>query len=234
MGDLPMSMKPINYRGLTVAEREAVRRQRMLDAARMLFGTRGLEQTSLREISAVAHLSLKAASQLFPTKEQLFIAIHQQLAREVSQRMNRAFFQAGGEREPTQAFQMALTAYLLYLKEDKSRARILVLDGGGLRLDDPTNLEAYVGQYTEVLRFRMRQQFPKSYKRIDYQIALAGMAGYVVSACRSWVIRDFDLSVEDLSEHCSFAALGLSTWLAGHEQSGAEAEAASTVPVQSS
>ncbi len=221
-GDGQMPSEPINYRGLSSEQRAAVRRQRLLDAGKKLFGTKGLQATSLREISAVAHLSQQAACALFPTKEQLFVVIHQQLAREVGQRMSRAYFQADVESEPGQALRDALLAYLLYLKEDKNRARILVLDGGGLHLDDPTNLEAYVGQYTEVLRYRMRKQFPNAYKQIDYQIALAGIAGHVVGACRSWVMRDFDLSVEAQAEHCRLAALGLSTWLAQLEKQAQE------------
>jgi AcrR family transcriptional regulator len=209
---------PRSYRGLSPTEREDERRTRLLEAALEVFGREGLEGISLRQLAARARLQDKHARELFESADAVFTAVHRQLSAEVSRLMNARFFAADGLNQFEPAFRQALLAYFQYIQEDQRRARILVIDGFRRGLLDPTNMEAYVSRYSDVLRYRVKQRFPGLNAPLDPQVALAGLAGLIVSSTRAWVLRGFDLPPDLVVEHCMFGFTGMVAWLEAEQR----------------
>jgi AcrR family transcriptional regulator len=209
---------PRNYRGLSPSEREDERRARLLEAAFEIFGREGLEGTSLRQLAARARLQDKHARELYESADAVFTAVHQALSAQVSKLMTARFFAADGLNQFEPAFREALKAYFEFIQADQRRARILVIDGFRRGLLDPTNMEAYVSRYSDVLRYRVKKRFPGLQAPLDPQVALAGLAGLVVSSTRAWVVRGFDLSPDLLVEHCMFGFTGMMAWLEAEQR----------------
>ncbi|MEY4766601.1 MAG: hypothetical protein RI907_3274 [Pseudomonadota bacterium] len=206
------------YRGMNPDERAADRRARLMEAGLHLFGTKGLGATTMRELAAVARVRMDQTTAMYGSKEALFIELHKSLAREVRQAIAAQIMAKGiGDEDLRLVLKIALVTYFEYLKAHPQPARILIQEGGQLGLDDPTNVHAYIGKYVDPLRLHFRKRFPQSYKLVDYQVMLSGLAGYVVSACRCWMGRNFDLTPQEVADHCMFNVMGLVMWLEAHE-----------------
>ncbi len=210
------------YRGMNPDERAADRRTRLMEAAMQLFGTKGLHATTMRELAAVARVRMDQTTAMYGSKEALFIELHKSLARDVRKAIADDIIAKGTLPDDLrQVLKVALVTYFGYLRTHPQAARVLILEGGLLGLDDPTNVHAYIGKYVDPLRLHFRRRFPQAYKMADYQVVLSGLAGYVVSACRCWMTRNFDLSPQELAEHCMFSVMGLVMWLEAHEMAAA-------------
>lgn len=206
------------YRGMNPDERAADRRARLLEAAMQLFGTKGLHATTMRELAAVARVRMDQTTAMYGSKEALFIELHKSLARDVRKAIAEEIVAKGTMPDDLrQVLKVALVTYFEYLRKHPQPARVLILEGGLLGLDDPANVHAYIGKYVDPLRLHFRKRFPQAYKLVDYQVVLSGLAGYVVSACRCWMTRNFDLSPQELAEHCMFSVMGLVMWLEARE-----------------
>jgi AcrR family transcriptional regulator len=203
-----------SYRGQSMAARQAERRERLMAAALDEFGEMGVRDATMRAISARARLQDKYFRENFDSLESLFLAVHRQLSKEVGRRMTIRSFEAGGPARLSDAFAASLHEFFHYIKEDPRRARILVTEAFAQGLLNPTNLDAYVSRYSEILRFRVREIFPGVQGKISAPVVLAGLVGQVMNSALVWVSNGFDLPVEAMVEHSMFGFNGMLNWLA--------------------
>src|SRR5215469_6172712 len=81
---------------------------RILDAAEKLFGQKGFEATSLRDITAEAQVNLAAVNYHFQSKDSLIDAV---IARRIEP-VNRRRLEMLGEAGPDPTIEQILTAFL--------------------------------------------------------------------------------------------------------------------------
>lgn len=112
-----------------MAVREAAgTKERVLDAAQELFGTHGLEGTSLRAVTAAAGVNLAAVNYHFGSKEQLFRAVVRRVMEPVTGEHRRRIEELG-DGEPT--VEELLDAFvspfvrLISDQQDRSLARLV-------------------------------------------------------------------------------------------------------------
>lgn len=77
----------------------AATRLRLLDAAEELFATKGFEETSVRELTTLAHCNLAAANYHFGGKENLYIEMFRRRLNEMCQRRIAGIQQALAQRD---------------------------------------------------------------------------------------------------------------------------------------
>ncbi len=75
-------------RTIGVTQKAEQKRQRILDTALHLFGTKGYEKTTMREIAAEAGSSLGLAYRYFTSKEELVLSLYRRLALEFETQAN--------------------------------------------------------------------------------------------------------------------------------------------------
>ena len=78
------------YRGRTPGEREVARRERLLEAALELFGTRGVAATQVAALSAEAGISLRDFYKSFDSRGALFRALYDRLIADAAQKVQKA------------------------------------------------------------------------------------------------------------------------------------------------
>lgn len=81
-------------RGLDAGQRQAQRRQQLLDAALDLFATKGYAHTSIEQICQSAFVGTKGFYELFESKEDCYLALLDETGRRVGSRMVAALRQA--------------------------------------------------------------------------------------------------------------------------------------------
>jgi AcrR family transcriptional regulator len=83
-------------RGLDAEQRRTQRRADLLAAALTLFGRKGFAAVSIEEICQTAFVGTKSFYELFDSKEACYLALFEQLADDLSARMQAALAEAGG------------------------------------------------------------------------------------------------------------------------------------------
>lgn len=117
-------------RGLDARERQAQRRQQLLDAALELFATKGYFGTSIEQICQTAYVGTKAFYELFDSKEACYLALLEEAAAQMSQAMLSALDEAPDD--PREGARALLAAFAHAVVDDPRVARATFGQAGGI------------------------------------------------------------------------------------------------------
>ena len=187
------------YRGVTPAERQAERRERLMEAGLELFGTVGYARTSVRTLSAAASLNSRYFYESFTDREDLLYAVYQRIIGDIFAKVRDA---VAGEDTLDAQTRAGLRAAWTAVTQDRRKARIVALEAVG------------VSERLERHRHETRQALARL--TADNALALAGggirlrldpvltarfLMGGVVEILLEWANDDLDASAEDVVEH---------------------------------
>ncbi|MCV7443581.1 TetR family transcriptional regulator [Mycobacterium paraense] len=99
--------------------------QRILDAATEVFATRGFTAATMADVVSGSGASVGSIYHHFGGKNELFLAIFEQMATAVDRRIEEAMRQAGDAAEPRHVFELHVRAYLEAMWENRRLARVL-------------------------------------------------------------------------------------------------------------
>src|ERR1700739_4511342 len=103
--------------------------QRTLDAATEVFATRGFSAATMADVVAGSGASIGSIYHHFGGKNELFLAIFEQMANAVARRietaMKQAGLEAGTDADPRRIFELHVRAYLEAMWENRRLARVL-------------------------------------------------------------------------------------------------------------
>jgi AcrR family transcriptional regulator len=113
------------YAGISQPERQARRRELLLQAGLDVFGTTGYAASSVREICEVAELNRRYFYESFNTREDLLRAVYEQIVSESREAIIGAITSADGVED---AIRAGLTAWWATVTSDLRKARIITLE----------------------------------------------------------------------------------------------------------
>ena len=99
--------------------------QRILDAATEVFATRGFSAATMADVVAGSAASIGSIYHHFGGKNELFLAIFEQMANAVDRHIERAMEQEGEDADPRRIFELHVRAYLEAMWENRRLARVL-------------------------------------------------------------------------------------------------------------
>ncbi len=212
---------PRRYRGITAAERRALRRERMLEAGLELFGTDGYANTSIRGVSAAASLNSRYFYESFTSREDLLYHVYLRILTEIGTEAGAAVAAAttieGKARE-------GLRAGWTILTEDPRKARIVGLEVVGVspRLEQ---LRRDMRHALADLTLKQAMVFAdKGVRfRLDPVLTARSLMGGVVEVLVDWIHGEVSATVDELVEH--FTRLFTAAAFAAIEPPGAAAAA---------
>jgi AcrR family transcriptional regulator len=205
----PAERPPRIYRGMSAADRRAQRRERLLDAGLELFGTKGYQATSIRDVSVQAALNSRYFYESFATKEELLERVYRRVIRDLATAVIEATARESGNLE-AQA-RAGIAASWRVFTEDRRKARVVALEVVG------------VSERLERLRRDNRHAFADilvrnalSYTgdvelRLDPMLAARALMGASMDLLVDWINDDLDASVDEIVEHLTrlFTAVAL-------------------------
>lgn len=119
------------YAGRSPDQRDADRRQRLLDAGHILFGSDGYAATSVERLCSTASVSTRSFYTLFANKEECFLAVYDRVIAESLNQATSSLAHTQGrplsERAPE-----AFLAYLDPMLTDLRAARIAFVESLGV------------------------------------------------------------------------------------------------------
>jgi AcrR family transcriptional regulator len=157
-------------------------KSRILDAAEKLFGTKGFEATSLRDITAEAQVNLAAVNYHFQSKDSLIDAV---IARRIEP-VNRRRFEMLDDVGPSPTLEQVLRAFLAPLLELKTEAVVPLM--GRIMSDPHQFVEKVYKKHLQHVADRFRQEFSRALPDLppaDHQWGIYFSAG-VMTYLLSW------------------------------------------------
>jgi AcrR family transcriptional regulator len=113
------------YAGISQPERQARRRELLLQAGLHVFGTTGYAASSVREICEVAELNRRYFYESFNTREDLLRAVYEEIVTESRDAIIGAINSADGVED---AIRAGLTGWWVTVTSDLRKARIITLE----------------------------------------------------------------------------------------------------------
>jgi AcrR family transcriptional regulator len=117
------------YGGVIASDRVAARRERLLAAALELLGTEGWQSTTVRAICAQARLTPRYFYESFADRDELLLALFDQLVGEAAARVLEAV--DGAEHEARSKARAAIGAFVELVTDDPRKARVLFIEALG-------------------------------------------------------------------------------------------------------
>ena len=118
------------YGGATAEARRLERRDRLLDAAKEVFGVSGYHNATVRMICEKAGLTERYFYESFSNSEALFIAMHKRTSERIITRL-RGASKEGLQSETDRVWTM-LAAYYGDIRRDPVSARLFAVDAGSI------------------------------------------------------------------------------------------------------
>lgn len=187
------------YKGFTPAERTAERRQRLLESGLEQFGTVGYANTSVRAICAGASLNSRYFYESFSTREELLLAVYQQVIAEIFTRAGQA---VAREHTIEGKARAGLAAGWITVTEDRRKARIVALEVVGVS----EHLERVRRDARHALAQLTAEQAlslvgPDVEIRLDPELVARFLIGGVVEILHDWISGDVTASPDRVVEH---------------------------------
>ena len=127
------------YGGVSAAERQAQRRERLIEAGLDVFGRMGYSETTMRMICSQARLTDRYFYEQFTDCDEVYKVVHQRLSADVMKQIAVAASSVSGD-DPIAMVKAGLTAFYTFIKEDPRRAQILLIDAVTTGLANPLNV----------------------------------------------------------------------------------------------
>ena len=190
------------YGGLSVTERRAWRRERLLAAGFELFGSIGFPKTTIPMICNASGVTARHFYEEFPSREALLRALFDDLAErayEIVREVLRATDQP--------LYQRVLAsnrAYYAFFTQDPRRARIYALECLGVSPE--------LEQHRRMVRERSVRQLTRATQwleptgilgELDSRLVALGLASAAVALLAEWVLAETKPSVEKMAETLS-------------------------------
>jgi AcrR family transcriptional regulator len=187
------------YRGVTPAQRQADRRERLMEAGLELFGTVGYAQTSVRTLSAAASLNSRYFYESFDNREDLLYAVYQRIIGDI---FTKAIEAAARETTVREQARASLRAAWTAVTEDRRKARVVALEVVGvserlerIRRDNRHALAKLTADNALSIAGRGIQL------RLDPVLTARFLMGGVVEVLLDWVNGDIDAPPDEIVEH---------------------------------
>jgi len=206
-----MAQEGRSYGGLTREERDAQRRQRLLDAATEIIGTQGYAATTIPGVCAASKVSTRHFYEIYPGKEDLFVDLYDRITADSYERVGESLRATEGE-SISRRVQAAVLAYLDPMLEDTRVARIAFVEIMGAS----PRIEKLRLDYRETLVEVVRSECTASVRRgeivdRDWRFAALALVGAVTAIVYDWALHQPRSSREELEAQLADLALVLLT-----------------------
>jgi len=201
--------KERQFKGLSMAERQQARREKLIEAGIQTYGTHGFFSVTVKDICTEAKLTERYFYESFKKSEHLFQTIFLKLIDELQQNVMQAMMQASSD--PKKMIEAGLTALLTTLRDNPRMARIIYIDAMLVQeLHNQATIHETMGRFDRMIQAFVMLMMP-NLSRSEQEISLVstGLNGYVTQIAIRWVMSGFKQSMEEVLSSCSIVFLAL-------------------------
>lgn len=171
------------WRGQTMDDRSAERRTQLLAVGATILGDEGASAVTMRGVCRAASLSPRYFYESFGSREELLVAIYDDVERRLLERLTATPAGRGG-----QSVRQALQTCAEYFEEDPRRARILLrepLADDTLRAHQAGKSPIFIGTVLPALDQAAKRQSPRDHTELA--VLAAALSGAIISLYLEWL-----------------------------------------------
>ena len=185
------------YRGISLDERRAQRREALIHAAILVYGEHGYRNATVRAVCAAAGLTERYFYESFAHSEALLIASFQAVNRIVLSGMERASAACTGTGEDKA--RAILEAYFSTLQESPKAARVFLVEIGGVSRGVDAVLEGAIDDFGILLERTLGQKQPAPVGSCRWLVRSGAVGGVLHIAVR-WIAGGYAQDVPLVGE----------------------------------
>ncbi len=178
------------YGGVLPEERQRLRRAKLIEGALEVFGTKGFHAATVREVCVAAHLTERYFYESFKTLPELFLATYGELR----QQLMALTLQALAQSEPTPfgMLEPAIRVFLVFIRDDPRRGRIMLVDSLGVDNQVAALSGATARDYSTLLKQHLATLVrPEDLPDVSLDLLADGMIGLNVLLAARWMQDGF-------------------------------------------
>lgn len=200
--------EPRTYGGVSADERRARRRAALIEAGLDLLGTGGWTSTTVRGVCARANLIPRYFYESFADREELLLAVFDELAAGGAAAIVDAV--AAAPHDAEKRARAAIDAFVGYISDDPRRGRVLLLEANA---SEPLQRRRYetIHAFARLVREEAQAFYGDAAPpRTDAELTALALVGALAELLISWTAGDLRVSRERLVDHCAalFVAAG--------------------------
>jgi len=187
------------YRDKTASERRADRRARLLATALDGFGTNGYRATSIEQLCADAGISTRNFYEEFKSREELLLALHDELNARALEAVVRAL--AGIDPSDLEARARAgVRAYFDVMTSDRRWARIALVESVGVSPTAEAHRRAAIDRFAQLIRAEVTRLAEEGLlPRRDYGLISVALVGAINGLINTWTAdSDWQSRLDDV------------------------------------
>lgn len=186
-----------SYRGRSMAELRAERRERLLNAAFNLIGSQGYPKVAIERVCATARVATRHYYEHFQGREPLLHAVFERIEGQMVEVVAEALA-ASAESDMARA-EATLGALVHFLLSDTKRARVICLESVGVSPEMERRRRALIRRFAGVIADTATEMaeagvLPKA----DYRMPAVALVGAANELLVEWLSGDTDLSAEQM------------------------------------
>ncbi len=185
------------YAGKEPGQRHAERYRRLVEAGLEVIGTHGYRAASVKSVCQEAGLTERYFYQCFRNREDLLVAVYEDLNRLVRTRTMAAVAASAGDLDAMA--RAGAESYFSLLKADPRVARVLLFEAVGVSPRMARVNREAEARFVELIRegAQRRQRVTKMGATRETMVA-AGLVGASVNIAMRWVLDDYRQPLEDV------------------------------------
>lgn len=198
------------YQGVSPEDRQRLRRDRLVEAATEVFGTRGFKHGTMRDICAHARLSDRYFYESFKNIEEVFDEVYNLMAQQLIEAMAQGMTASPASLEGVVLG--GLHAFFKFIKDDPRRAQVMLVDAihagqyhARHDASTPSNYNRVVKLLTDTMRFETSDN-------INGRLVASGLVGMAIHTATTWAQDGFTVPIEQVVAHNLYAWRGLNLW----------------------
>lgn len=175
------------YRGLTSEQRDAARRARLLDAALELFGGQGFAASTIGAVCARARVTQRSFYEHFRTREELLVAVYDQLIERHAARVAEAL--ADHPDDPAASLRAGVAAAIRGFLEDERAARVVMIEIVGAGPTAERRRFEVIGSYVDLIVDAI-STLPGAPPRDESRRVAVALVGTVNESVIDWLVHE--------------------------------------------
>ena len=194
--------KERQFKGLSLSERKAIRREKLIEAGIQAYGTHGFFAVTVKDICIQAKLTERYFYESFKNSEQLFQAVFLKLIDELQANIKQATtVHLGNSKDMIEA---SLSALLNTLYQNPHMARIIYIDALLVQeLHQQSTLHDTMIRFDHMIHhFVMTALRHSDHSETEKALISSGLNGYVTQIAIRWVTNGFEQNQTDVLTAC--------------------------------
>ena len=203
------SSKERQFKGLSLAERQQARREKLIEAGIEAYGKLGFFSVTVKDVCLEAKLTERYFYESFKKSEDLFQTIFLKLIETLQQTVMQAVLQASPN--PTNMVDAGLTALLTTLQNDPRLARIVYIDAMLVQeLHNQATIQETMLRFDRMIQAFVMLMMPHvKHNTQEMSLIASGLNGYVTHIAIRWVSERFKQPLAEVLSACRVVFMAL-------------------------